>query len=173
MSSLHILVLTAALVGSSLGGHSALNNHAAATRTAAAPTQSIVDIAVGNPDFSTLVAALKAADLVGTLQGAGPFTVFAPNNAAFAKIPEATLNGLLADVPALKAVLLRHVVPANIPSKDVPQGTTPLKTAGGEEITVNRNPQTVTVSSKAGSAAVVKFDVLATNGVIHVIDTVI
>jgi len=61
------------------------------------------------------VAALKAADLVGTLSGSGPFTVFAPNNAAFAKIPEATLNGLLADVPALKAVLLRHVVPANIP----------------------------------------------------------
>ncbi len=113
MNSALALVFTT-LLGSSLGGHSALNNPHSATRTAPA-TQSIVDIAVGNPDFSTLVAALKAADLVGTLSGSGPFTVFAPNNAAFAKIPAATLNGLLADVPALKAVLLRHVVPANIP----------------------------------------------------------
>jgi uncharacterized surface protein with fasciclin (FAS1) repeats len=78
-------------------------------------TQSIVDIVVGNPDFSTLLTALKAADLVGTLSGPGPFTVFAPNNAAFAKIPDSVLNALLADKPALTAVLLRHVVAADIP----------------------------------------------------------
>ncbi len=79
------------------------------------PTESIPEIVAGNPDFSTLLAALQAADLVDTLAGEGPFTVFAPNNDAFAKIPEEDLNALLADVPALTAVLLRHVVAANIP----------------------------------------------------------
>ena len=102
-----LTLLLSTLVGCALAGH---NRHSAAPRAG----KSIVDIAVGNPDFSTLVAALKAADLVGTLSGSGPFTVFAPNNAAFAKIPAATLNGLLADKAALTAVLLRHVVPANI-----------------------------------------------------------
>jgi Fasciclin domain len=100
------------LAATALAGHSNIHSPPPAR---SAGGQTIADIAVGNPDFSTLVAALKAAGLVETLQGAGPFTVFAPNNAAFAKIPAATLNGLLADVPALKAVLLRHVVPANIP----------------------------------------------------------
>ncbi len=80
----------------------------------AAPTESIPEIVAGNPDFSTLLAALQAAGLVDTLAGEGPFTVFAPNNDAFAKIPEEDLNALLADVPALTAVLLRHVVAANI-----------------------------------------------------------
>jgi hypothetical protein len=79
------------------------------------PTESIPEIVAGNPDFSTLLAALQAAGLVDTLAGEGPFTVFAPNNDAFAKIPEEDLNALLADVPALTAVLLRHVVAANIP----------------------------------------------------------
>ena len=104
------LIVAFALFGLALAGHNAVHSPAAVRSS-----QTIVDLAVGNPDFSTLVAALKAAGLVETLQGSGPFTVFAPTNAAFAKIPAATLTGLLADVPALKAVLLRHVVPANIP----------------------------------------------------------
>jgi uncharacterized surface protein with fasciclin (FAS1) repeats len=105
-SSLTLFLTT--LLGCSLAGHIRSSN----------PTQSIVDIVVGNPDFSTLLTALKAADLVGTLSGPGPFTVFAPNNAAFAKIPDSVLNALLADKPALTAVLLRHVVAADIPVSD-------------------------------------------------------
>merc|ERR1712127_1031205 len=97
--------------------------------------KTIVENAVASKDFATLVAAVKAAGLVETLSGDGPFTVFAPTNDAFAKIPTETLNGLLADKEALTAVLLRHVVPgAALKSGDVPHGTTPVKTAGGEEI---------------------------------------
>merc|ERR1712077_39847 len=101
------------------------------------PTQNIAEIATGDERFSTLLAAVSAADLAGTLSGEGPFTVFAPTNDAFAKIPADTLNGLLADKEALTAVLLRHVVPgAALKARDVPKGTTTVKTAGGEEIDV-------------------------------------
>jgi len=104
MNSYLVLIVTA-LLGSSL-----------ATPVAAPdPTQTIAEIVAGTPIFSTLLAALQAADLVDTLSGPGPFTVFAPDNVAFSKIPDADLEALLADVPALTAVLLRHVVPANIP----------------------------------------------------------
>jgi len=104
MNSYLVLVVTA-LLGSSL-----------ATPVAAPdPTQTIAEIVAGTPIFSTLLAALQAADLVDTLSGPGPFTVFAPDNVAFSKIPDADLEALLADVSALTAVLLRHVVPANIP----------------------------------------------------------
>jgi uncharacterized surface protein with fasciclin (FAS1) repeats len=108
-SSVFAVLLLATTV---LAGH---RHHAQSRPPGRGGGQTIADIAVGNPDFSTLVTALKAAGLVETLQSGGPFTVFAPTNAAFAKIPAATLSGLLADVTALKAVLLRHVVPANIP----------------------------------------------------------
>jgi uncharacterized surface protein with fasciclin (FAS1) repeats len=104
MNSYLVLIVTT-LLGSSL-----------ATPIAAPdPTQTIAEIVAGTPIFSTLLAALQAADLVDTLSGPGPFTVFAPDNVAFSKIPDADLEALLADVPALTAVLLRHVVPANIP----------------------------------------------------------
>merc|ERR1712210_449953 len=104
-----------------------------------APTKNIAELAIATPQLSTLLAAVKAAGLVDTLAGDGPFTVFAPTNDAFAKIPEETLNGLLADKDALTAVLLRHVVPgAALKAKDVPKGDTKVKTAGGEEITVSR-----------------------------------
>merc|ERR1712168_938654 len=90
--------------------------------------KTIAELASTNPKFSTLLAAVKAAGLVDTLAGEGPFTVFAPTNTAFEKIPADTLNGLLADKDALTAVLLRHVVPgAALAGKDVPPGTTPLK----------------------------------------------
>merc|ERR1712128_371458 len=96
-----------------------------------APTKTIAELAIATPALSTLLAAVKAADLVETLSGDGPFTVFAPTNDAFAKIPAETLNGLLADKEALTAVLLRHVVPgAALKAGDVPHGTTPVKTAG-------------------------------------------
>merc|ERR1712033_132271 len=99
---------------------------------------------------TSIVAAVKAAGLVETLSGEGPFTVFAPTNDAFAKIPADTLNGLLADKEALTAVLLRHVVPgAALKAADVPHGTTPVKTAGGEEIQVTKN-RYISVKSSAG-----------------------
>merc|ERR1711997_896664 len=137
-----------------------------------APTKNIAELAIATPQLSTLLAAVKAAGLVDTLVGEGPFTVFAPTNDAFAKIPEETLNGLLADKDALTAVLLRHVVPgAALKARDVPKGTTTVKTAGGEKIDVTRG-RYITVKSSAGEAGVIAFDVLATNGVVHLVNSV-
>ena len=142
------------------------------TRTAAAPTKNIAELAIATPQLSTLLAAVKAAGLVDTLAGEGPFTVFAPTNDAFAKIPSDTLNGLLADKDALTAVLLRHVVPgAALKAREVPKGTTTLDTAGGEKIDVTRG-RYITVKSSAGEAGVIAFDVLATNGVVHLVNSV-
>ena len=101
------------------------------------PSQNIAELAIATPQLSTLLAAVQAAGLVETLSGSGPFTVFAPTNDAFAKIPKESLDGLLADKEALTAVLLRHVVPgAALASCNVPSGTTSLDTAGGETIEV-------------------------------------
>lgn len=126
----------------------------------------IVDTAVAAGDFKTLVAAVQAAGLVDTLKGKGPYTVFAPTDAAFAKIPKADLDALLNDKEKLKAVLLAHVVPASVMSKDVHAGK--VKTAGGYELTVATSGG-VTVDA----AKVTAVDIVADNGVIHVIDTVI
>ena len=131
-------------------------------------TNTIVDVAVGNPDFSTLVAALTAADLVTTLQGAGPFTVFAPTNEAFAALPAGVLDALLLpeNVATLAKILTYHVVSGMVMAADVKDGdvatvegsTVKLSTKGG--VTVNK-------------AKVVIADVMADNGVIHAIDAVI
>merc|ERR1712086_298050 len=137
----------------------------------AAP-QTIAELVVGNPNFSTLLAAVKAADLVETLSGEGPFTVFAPTNSAFEKVPADALSGLLADKEALTAVLLRHVVPgAALQGKNIPPGATKLETAGGEEITVTRDTY-IRITSSAGTAGVVLFDVIASNGVVHAVNSV-
>merc|ERR1712086_592524 len=135
------------------------------------PTKTIAELAIATPALSTLLAAVKAAGLVETLSGEGPFTVFAPTNDAFAKIPADALNVLLADKDALTAVLLRHVVPAALKARDVPHGTTPVKTAGGEEIQVTRN-RYINIKSSAGEAGVIAFDILATNGVVHLVNSV-
>merc|ERR1712092_43006 len=137
-----------------------------------APTKNIAELAIATPQLSTLLAAVKAAGLVDTLSGAGPFTVFAPTNDAFAKVPQDALSALLADKDALTAVLLRHVVPSAIKAKDVPMGSTTLGTAGGEEIVVTNGAGGVSIESSAGSANVIIFDVLASNGVVHAVDTV-
>jgi len=134
---------------------------------AAEPKKDLVDLAVGTKDLSTLVAAVKAADLVDTLKGKGPFTVFAPTNAAFAKIPKADLDKLLADKEALKAVLLYHVVAAKVLAKDVAAGK--VKTAQGASLTISIDGSTV----KVDAAKVIKTDIEASNGVVHLIDTVI
>merc|ERR1711997_514351 len=116
---------------------------------------------------------VKAADLVETLSGEGPFTVFAPTNAAFEKVPKEALAGLLENKEELTKVLLRHVVPSAIQGKNIPPGTTNLATAGGEKIDVTRNQNNIIqIKSDAGSAYVILFDVIASNGVIHAVDTV-
>jgi uncharacterized surface protein with fasciclin (FAS1) repeats len=127
----------------------------------------IVDTAVGAGQFTTLAKALTAAGLIDTLKGPGPFTVFAPTDAAFAKIPPAKLNALLADKAALTKVLTYHVVPGMVVAADVKSGR--VKTVEGDDLVVSATPAGVTVND----AKVVKTDILATNGVIHVIDTVV
>lgn len=128
----------------------------------------IVAVAVGNPDFSTLVAALTAAGLVETLQGAGPFTVFAPTNAAFAALPAGLLDKLLLpeNVAVLTAILTYHVVAGQVMSTDVTAGDVP--TVEGSTIAI-----TTDGGVKVNGANVVAVDVVASNGVIHVLDAVI
>jgi len=131
-----------------------------------AQAKDIVDTAVGAGNFKTLAAALTAAGLIDTLKGKGPFTVFAPTDAAFAKIPKAQLDALLADKAKLTAVLTYHVVPGKVMAKDVKAGK--VKTVQGSELTV-ATMGGVTVDG----AKVTATDIVADNGVIHVIDTVV
>jgi uncharacterized surface protein with fasciclin (FAS1) repeats len=134
--------------------------------TFSATAADIVDTAVAAGSFKTLVTAVQAAGLVDTLKGPGPFTVFAPTDAAFAKIPKAKLDALLADKAALTKVLTYHVVPGKVMAADVKAGK--VKTVEGSEVTL-ATAGGVTVDK----AKVVKADVAADNGVIHAIDTVI
>ncbi len=139
--------------------------------TAQTESKTIVDIAVGNPDFSTLVAAVKAAGLAETLSGKGPFTVFAPTNAAFEKLPKETLASLLKpeNKAKLAAILTYHVVPGKVMASDVVK-VTEAKTVQGQAVKVQVVDGKVKLN---GSSTVVKTDIAASNGVIHVIDTVI
>jgi uncharacterized surface protein with fasciclin (FAS1) repeats len=134
----------------------------------ATPPGTIVDVAIGsNPEFSTLVTALTAAGLVDTLKGTGPFTVFAPTNAAFAKIPKADLDALLANKDKLTAVLKYHVVSGKVLAADVVKLTKATTLNGDVTITVTG------AAVKVNDANVTMTDVAASNGVIHVIDTVL
>ena len=128
----------------------------------------IVDVAVSNPDFSTLVAAVTAAGLVETLSGEGPFTVFAPTNAAFAALPAGVLDALLLpeNIDALTKILTYHVVPGTVLAADIADGD--VATVEGQNVTLS-TANGVTVNG----ANVVTADVLASNGVIHVIDAVL
>jgi uncharacterized surface protein with fasciclin (FAS1) repeats len=126
----------------------------------------IVDTAVAAGSFKTLATALTAAGLVDTLKGQGPFTVFAPTDDAFAKIPKADLDALLKDKAKLTAVLTYHVVAGKVMAADVKAGQ--VKTIQGSELTV-----TTAGGVKVNAANVVKTDIVADNGVIHVIDTVV
>ena len=126
----------------------------------------VVDTAVAAGQFKTLATALQAAGLVETLKGKGPFTVFAPTDEAFAKIPKADLDALLKDKAKLTAVLTYHVVPGKVMAKDVKAGK--VKTVQGSELTV-ATMGGVTVDN----AKVIKTDIAASNGVIHVIDSVV
>lgn len=138
--------------------------------------QDIVDTAVQAGNFQTLVAAVKAAGLVETLKSPGPFTVFAPTDAAFAALPKGTVEGLLKDVPKLKAVLTYHVVAGRVSSADVMKmtanGAAQAKTVQGQTVTLK--PQGILSKHiYVNDAKVVQADIFATNGVIHVIDKVI
>ncbi|MFD1063416.1 fasciclin domain-containing protein [Winogradskyella litorisediminis] len=150
--------------------------------TVATAQKTIVDVAVGNEDFSTLVTALKAADLVSALQGDGPFTVFAPTNAAFAKVDKAALTNLLKpeNQKALANVLTYHVVPSKLMASDV---VAALKKNDGKVEVKALNGSVLTVMSKDGKiwlkdgngnySEITATDVKASNGVIHVIDSVV
>ena len=143
----------AALSTSAFGGESA--------------SKDIVDTAVEAGSFNTLVAAVQAAGLVDTLKGEGPFTVFAPTDAAFAALPEGTVESLLADPEALAGILTYHVVPGKVMSTDLSDGMT-AATVNGADITIQTEGGVM-----INDASVSTADVVASNGVIHVIDKVI
>merc|ERR1712240_76660 len=136
--------------------------------------KTIAVTAAATPALSTLLAAVKAAGLAPTLSGKGDFTVFAPVNEAFDKLPEGTIPTLLKpeNKDQLAAILLRHVLPNRIMAADIPRGSTKVKTVGGEEIEVINNGSGVSIRSSAGSARVIKTDITTSNGVVHLVDTV-
>ena len=137
-----------------------------ALTAATVQAKDIVDTAVAAGDFKTLAVALEKAGLIDALKGKGPFTVFAPTDAAFAKVPKKDLDALLADKSKLASVLTYHVVPGTVMAKDVKAGK--VKTVQGSDLTLSTSD-----GVKVDGANVVKTDIVADNGVIHVIDSVV
>ena len=131
-------------------------------------SKNIVEIAVEDGRFTTLVTALQAAELDGVLSGDGPFTVFAPTDDAFGKLPEGTLDALLADIPALKDILLYHVVSGNVMAADV-VGLDSAETLQGSAFSISGMGGKVMVDE----SEVIITDIVGSNGVIHVVDTVL
>ena len=152
------VVAAAAIALVSIGAHA----------TGAAPSKDIVQTAVDAGSFKTLAAALQAADLISTLKSEGPFTVFAPTDAAFAKIPKADLDALLKDKAALTEVLTYHVVSGQVMAADVVK-LTQANTVEGSPVKIKVVDGKVMINNANVSAT----DIAASNGVIHVIDTVI
>jgi uncharacterized surface protein with fasciclin (FAS1) repeats len=132
----------------------------------------IIDTAVAAGNFKTLVTAVKAAGLVDTLKSKGPFTVFAPTDDAFAKLPKGTVEGLLKDIPKLKTVLTYHVVAGRVMAADVVKLKT-AKTVQGQDIKIDAAKWHLHKNVKINDANVIKADIATDNGVIHVIDKVI
>ena len=167
------LSLTLAACGSDSEGAS--DPTTTTTEAAATETGTIVDVASGNADFSTLVAAVKAADLVETLSGDGPFTVFAPTNAAFEALPDGTLDTLLdpANKDQLAGILTYHVVAGKVMAADLSDGQE-VETVQGGTLTVGIDGDKVTLTDENGATVnVTDTDIEASNGVIHVIDGVV
>jgi len=133
---------------------------------------SILDLLIFNPDFSTLISAIKAADLVDTLALPGPITLFAPTNEAFEHLDTTTFNDLLSDKDKLRALLLRHVSKGELETVDLPSGSSTLITGAGERVTIASLPLGVSIISTQGSSNVIDADVKASNGIIHVVDAV-
>ena len=144
------------------------DSQATSTTTAMAAKDAIVDVAAANPDFGTLVSAVTKADLASTLSGTGPFTVFAPTNDTFAKVPADQLNALLADKAQLTKVLTYHVVPGKVLAADL-QPTQMVKTVEGQDVDIQVTDGKATING----CAITKTDIEASNGVIHVIDCVL
>jgi uncharacterized surface protein with fasciclin (FAS1) repeats len=139
-----------------------------------ASAETITELVAGNPEFSTLLAAVEAAGLAETLSGDGPFTVFAPTDAAFAELPPGTVDTLLqpANKDQLAAILTYHVVPAEVMAADVEAGEVP--TVNSAPFTVALNGQAVEITDGQGNQAnVIETDIDASNGVVHVIDAVL
>ena len=161
------LLMTSACAGSQIPASENTPPPAAEADLDPAPTGDIVDIALGDEQFSTLVAALQAAELVDALKGDGPFTVFAPTNAAFAKLPEGTVEALLADKEKLTQILTYHVVSGKVMAADV-GGLDSAPTLQGQSLPIDTSS-----GVRVGNAGVIQADIAASNGVIHVIDTVL
>jgi uncharacterized surface protein with fasciclin (FAS1) repeats len=183
---LTLSVASAALLGLAACNSGAETQAPAADATAEAPaatTGTVVAVAQGNPDFTTLVSAVQAAGLVDTLNGAGPFTVFAPTNAAFEKIPAATRESLMAPAGKedLTGILTYHVVAGNVSAAALAEqitaggGSATLTTVQGGTLTARAEADgLITLTDAAGNTSrVVQADVAASNGVIHAIDTVV
>jgi uncharacterized surface protein with fasciclin (FAS1) repeats len=142
-------------------------------QSSSAKKRTVVAIAATNPDFSTLTSAIKQAGLVKTLKAKGPFTVFAPTNEAFAKVPAADLQALLADKTALTNVLTYHVLDSRVPSSAL-QPTQDVTAVNSAPFTITVADGKATISDGQGQTAnIVKTDIKARNGVVHVIDTVL
>ena len=155
--SITTLLLIAGAVTVSAGGHGAKKSKG----------KDIVDTAVAAGSFETLVAAVQAADLVDTLKGDGPFTVFAPTDEAFAKLPKGTVESLLADKEKLAAILTYHVVSGNLSARQVVAKSS-LDTVQGSALAVDASDGVM-----VGNARIVQADIETSNGVIHIIDTVL
>ncbi|MAE52206.1 MAG: hypothetical protein CMH27_10385 [Micavibrio sp.] len=168
----NILMTTVALGMIGASGAAIANDHKDHKDKAAyADKVDIVATASANDDFSTLVAAVQAADLVTALKGDGPFTVFAPTNAAFDALPDGTVADLLKpeNKDKLQAILTYHVVPGKIKAADIADGTTEVKTLQGTTLNVTKTADGVTVDN----ANVTSTDIKTSNGIIHVIDAVV
>jgi uncharacterized surface protein with fasciclin (FAS1) repeats len=167
--ALAALAVVGALAVPTVGITAAGAQSSGTSSTTAAASGTVVDLAASNPDFSTLVTAVTQAGLVDTLKGSGPFTVFAPTNEAFAKIPAADLQAILADKAKLTKILTYHVVPGEVLSTDLKKKQK-VGTVEGSKVLIK-------VSKKKGAtiegAKIVQTDIQGSNGVIHVIDTVI
>lgn len=168
MKTSKIVTLIAVVSGLAVSGNAYAGSCGGHAHAAAAP-KNIVGVAADAGSFNTLVAAVKAAGLADTLAGEGPFTVFAPTDAAFAKLPEGTVENLLKpeNKDKLIAVLTYHVVPGKVAAADVK--TMMAKTVNGQDLNIQVADGGVTVDN----AKVVKTDIVASNGIIHVIDTVV
>lgn len=177
-----VRLLTAAVGLAALGLTPVAAKHHGMHKAQAQSGRTVVDLAAGNPDFSTLVTAVKAADLVPTLSGKGPFTVFAPTNAAFAKLPAGTVETLVqpANKAQLTGILTYHVVPGRYPASRILSlirqggGSAALTTVQGGTLTARLDGNAVVLTdAKGGTSRVTATDLNGSNGVIHVIDTVV
>ncbi len=174
VAALSVAVGVSALGGTALAAAGSSAPAAFATAAEKKP-KTVIAVAKTSDDFSTLVTAIGAADLVKTLKGKGPFTVFAPTNEAFAGIPEADLSSLLEDPEALGNILTYHVVEGRIRAKDLQPGEQVVTTVQGEDLTVTVNDDgTATITDAAGNVVnITATDLKAKNGIVHVIDGVL